>query len=558
MSDLSAKSFLGLLQKSGIVSEERLKQALGNLSKQAAGRPVMLDELTKFLLAADLITPWHYEKLITGKYKGFFIGQYKLLSLLGAGGMSSVYLAEHSLSGHRRAVKVLPRRKLADKSYLDRFYQEGRAAASLNHPNIVRIYDLCNEKDLHYMVMEYVIGVDLNQKIKDDGNATVDDALNYVRQSADALTHAHARNIVHRDIKPANLLLGADNSVKLLDLGLALLRDEVESLTVLHNERVMGTADYLSPEQAVNSHEVDHRADIYSLGCTLYYLLTGKPPFPEGTMAQRIAMHQTREPKPIAEIRPDVPPLVVSLLARMTKKKPQERFEDCAQLVQAVDQCRAANKISSAPKVASNRPVVAVKARAPGTANLRLPPTKPPETNSGGVKSGGVNSSPVKSGVEKPVAVAPAAVTAVVQRSVAAPIKPTAKPAESPARVAATQQTSKPAPEPVPKQVHSVPHPVAEKTRSATVSTAAAVDQGGVSLQHLENMPIQGSTKSISLPQGVETRLEQSSLLKTANLKSRHVAQKATFRTQIVVGSIVFIGFAVLLAIVIVIAQMLA
>ena len=551
MSDLSAKSFLGLLQKSGIVSEERLKQALGNLSKQAAGRPVMLDELTKFLLAADLITPWHYEKLITGKYKGFFIGQYKLLSLLGAGGMSSVYLAEHSLSGHRRAVKVLPRRKLADKSYLDRFYQEGRAAASLNHPNIVRIYDLCNEKDLHYMVMEYVIGVDLNQKIKDDGNATVDDALNYVRQSADALTHAHARNIVHRDIKPANLLLGADNSVKLLDLGLALLRDEVESLTVLHNERVMGTADYLSPEQAVNSHEVDHRADIYSLGCTLYYLLTGKPPFPEGTIAQRIAMHQTREPKPIAEIRPDVPPLVVSLLARMTKKKPQERFEDCAQLVQAVDQCRAAIKATSVPKVANSRPIVTAKTPGPAAVNSRPAPAKKPEVNSGGTK-------PVAA---KPMAVAATSAAAVVQRNVVASAKPSVKPAPSPAPVAAKQQVSQPAPERVPIQNHSAPQPIAEKKVRANTVSAAADKDGELDLRHLDGIPIQGSTKTIGVAQGGKsglTTLEQINLPKTAKLKSRRTVQQATFRTQLIVGSIVVASFAILLVIVIVIAQMLA
>ncbi len=342
MSELSAKSFLGLVQKSGVVPADQLKQALAELSRQAAGKPVQLDQLTEFLISQGLITKWHYEKLLTRKYKGFFVGQYKLLSLLGTGGMSTVYLAEHTRSGQRRAIKVLPRARVNDKSYLDRFLREGRAAASLNHPNIVRIYDLANEEDVYYMVMEYVRGVDLHQKIQRDGPATIAEALNYLEQAATGLGHAHSKQIVHRDIKPANLLLAEDGTVKLLDLGLALLSEEQESLTLEHNEKVMGTADYLAPEQALNSHNVDLRADIYSLGCTLYYLLTGRPPFPEGTIAQRIAMHQSREPKPIRELRPDCPPLVEMLCSRMMKKSPDERLQNCERVVLAVQKCRQA------------------------------------------------------------------------------------------------------------------------------------------------------------------------------------------------------------------------
>lgn len=381
MAELSAKSFLGLVQKAGIVAPDRLKQALAELSKRAAGQSVHLDELTRFLLAEELITPWHYEKLISGKYKGFFIGQYKLLSLLGSGGMSSVYLAEHTLSGHRRAIKVLPRRNVSDKSYLDRFYREGRAAASLNHPNIVRIYDLTHENDLHFMVMEYVHGVDLFQKVRDSGPVPFDSALDFLHQAAQGLAHAHARQIVHRDIKPANLLLAADNSIKILDLGLALLRDEDQSLTLMHNEKVMGTADYLAPEQAVNSHEVDPRADIYSLGCTFYYLLTGAPPFPEGTIAQRIAMHQSIEPKPLVERRPDCPPLLQSLCTKMMKKKPADRIQNCAQLIQAIEMCRTA--LSKAAVRPVEQPLAAnPSATAPTSTQPLRPPCKQVESSS--------------------------------------------------------------------------------------------------------------------------------------------------------------------------------
>ena len=270
MAEKSAKSFLDLLKRSSLVPEDRLKKTLAELSKQAAGRKVNVDELTKHLIESGVITKWHYDKLINGKYKGFFLGKYKLLGHLGTGGMSSVYLAEHSITGKRRALKVLPKKKIADKSYLDRFYREGRAAASLNDPNVVRVYDICSEGDTHYMVMEFVKGRDLYEIVKEEGALDFDLALDYIGQTAKGLAHAHERKLVHRDIKPANLLV-TGKVVKILDLGLALLTEDEdeESLTVLHNEKVMGTADYLSPEQAVNSHEVDHRADIYSLGCTL-------------------------------------------------------------------------------------------------------------------------------------------------------------------------------------------------------------------------------------------------------------------------------------------------
>ena len=286
MSQTSAKSFLKLLERSGIVADEQLKQQLASLKQKADGRSVKTNELAEHLVESGLITSWHAEKLLAGKYKGFFLGKYKLLRHLGSGGMSSVYLAQHRISEQLRAIKVLPRKKVSDKSYLDRFYLEARAAASLNHPNVVRIYDICNENDTHYMVMEYVQGQDLYELVTAGGAVEIEEAINYVAQAAEGLAHAHERDLVHRDIKPANLLKTDQGDIKILDLGLALVsQDESESLTVLHNEKVMGTADYLSPEQAVNSHDVDSRADIYSLGCTLYYLLVGHPPFPKGSLA---------------------------------------------------------------------------------------------------------------------------------------------------------------------------------------------------------------------------------------------------------------------------------
>ncbi len=333
MSDPSATSFLKLLERSGIVADERLKSELANLSEKAAGRKVNVKELAGHLVDSGLITQWHTDKLLAGKYKGFFLGKFKLLGHLGSGGMSSVYLAQHKISEQLRAIKVLPRKKVADKSYLDRFYLEARAAASLNHPNVVRIYDICNDNNTHYMVMEYVKGQDLYELVKEKGALGLEEALRYCAQAADGLTHAHQRELVHRDIKPANLLKMPNGDVKILDLGLALVnQDDSESLTVLYNEKVMGTADYLSPEQAVNSHEVDLRADIYSLGCTLYFLLTGHPPFPDGTLAQRIAKHQTQEPADIRVSRPDCPESIVTICQMMMRKNADERYQTCAEV----------------------------------------------------------------------------------------------------------------------------------------------------------------------------------------------------------------------------------
>ncbi len=341
MADQSAKNLLKLLEKSGIAEQESIKESLGTLSEKVAGRAVGTKELTAHLIESGIITQWHADKLLAGKYKGFFLDKYKLLGLLGTGGMSSVYLAESKNTRQKRAIKVLPKKKVSDKSYLDRFYREGKAAASLNHPNIVRIYDINNSGDTHYMVMEYVQGADLYETVRDNGPLAIDDAIEATIQSAEGLLHAHDKKMVHRDVKPANLLLMENGTIKILDLGLALFNAEgEESLTVLYNEKVMGTADYLSPEQAVNSHEVDHRADIYSLGCTLYFLLTGRPPYDKGTLAQRIAMHQTQEPDCILESRVDCPQGLIDICTKMMRKNPDDRFVDCKEIMAVLKQFR--------------------------------------------------------------------------------------------------------------------------------------------------------------------------------------------------------------------------
>jgi serine/threonine protein kinase len=223
---------------------------------------------------------------------------------------------------------VLPVSRVHDSSYLERFVQEAQAAARLNHPNIVQAYDIGVHKKHHYIVMEYVEGRDLQNLVKETGPLDYDLAANYIRQAAEGLCYAHQSGLIHRDIKPANLLVDPRGTVKLLDLGLARFTDdEAPSLTIAHEENVLGTADYLPPEQAVDSHGIDSRADIYSLGCTLYYLLTGHPPFPTGTLPQRIHAHQTKSPASIYVDRSDAPQALVDVCARMMAKSPEARFQ---------------------------------------------------------------------------------------------------------------------------------------------------------------------------------------------------------------------------------------
>ena len=304
---------------------ESLKQEWQDTADDSVKTDV--DAFLQFLVDKGAITPWHMENLLSGKYKGFFLGSYKLLKHVGAGGMSSVYLGEHTMMGRQVAIKILPRSRVSsDTSYLQRFMQEAQAAASLNHPNIVTAYDIDNENGIYYFVMEYVDGKDLNGLVKADGPLDYAVAADYICQAACGLAHAHERGLIHRDMKPANLLVDPNGTVKILDMGLALFSEsDRASLTLAYDENVLGTADYLAPEQARNSHTVDARADIYSLGCTLYFLLTGHPPFTEGTLPQRILAHQQKNPPEITVDRPDCPADLVAICKKMMMKKPEQR-----------------------------------------------------------------------------------------------------------------------------------------------------------------------------------------------------------------------------------------
>lgn len=328
----TTQAFLELLEKSELLSPEQFAEA-----RHAAGDGEDPKALARTLVQRELLTRWQAAQLLAGR-SSFFVGRYKLLDLLGRGGMGSVFVAQHTTMNRRVALKVISKELGRDPASLERFLDEARAVAALDHPNIVHAYNVDNEGTRYYMVMEYVEGQDLQRMVESQGPLEFDKAVDYLRQAAEGLAHAHSRNMVHCDIKPANLIVNQQGVVKILDMGMARLTGRQQGSAP--DERVLGSVDYLAPEQAVGSPEVDHRADIYALGCTFYFLLTGRPPFPEGTLAERILKHQTQEPQSILQLRPGTPRELVKICQKMMAKQPEKRFQSVAEVAHALGQWR--------------------------------------------------------------------------------------------------------------------------------------------------------------------------------------------------------------------------
>jgi len=359
----SLGEYVDVLHRSGLVPREQLDAALAEVAVLPASEADYM-ALAKRLLSRKLVTAWQNNHLLEGRHKGFFLGKYKLLSYLGTGGMSTVYLAEHTMMRRRVAIKVLLESQASETS-LERFRRECRAVAGLDHPNIVRAHDFASDGKFRYLVMEYIEGPDLQTLVDKQGPLPYLVAANYIRQTADGLTNAHEAGLIHRDIKPANLLRDPKGVIKLLDLGVARITNgdgEVVLTVAGGQENMLGTVDYLSPEQAIDSHQVDGRTDIYALGATLYFLLTGHPPFPEGTQAQRLLFHQVKQPASIYIDRPDAPPALVGICQRMMAKKPDDRFASALEVSQALKrwelshsrQARTSDVIEASQRTAAN------------------------------------------------------------------------------------------------------------------------------------------------------------------------------------------------------------
>jgi serine/threonine protein kinase len=334
----SVEELIQLIRKSGMVDEAKLSSYLQR-REFTRGLPADPREFADDMTRDGVLTNFQAEQFLLGKWRGFTIGKYKLLERVGVGGMGQVFLCEHMFMKKRVAIKVLPPAKADQPAALGRFYREARAAGSLQHSNIVRTHDIDQDGNLHFIVMDYVDGSNLLDVVKKFGPMDLGRAASCVRQIASALDHAFRSGIIHRDVKPGNVLIDRKGVARILDMGLArFFRDHTDQLTVKYDDKiVLGTADYVAPEQVANSHAVDIRADIYALGATYYFLLAGHPPFPTGTVSQKLLWHRTKEPTPIRQVRPDVPEGVAALVARMMAKDPKARFQTPAQVVAEMD-----------------------------------------------------------------------------------------------------------------------------------------------------------------------------------------------------------------------------
>jgi serine/threonine protein kinase len=278
------------------------------------------------LIKTGVLTKYQVNMLLQGK--SVIIGNYIILDAIGEGGMGQVFKVRNKTLNTFAALKVIHQNRLQkSQTAAKRFKREIQITSKLNHLNVVRAYDANEINGSLILVMEYVEGTDLSKLVKQNGPLPIDKACNYISQVAAGLQHAHELGMVHRDIKPQNLLLNKMGEVKILDMGLARSLESSDETTLTQEGSVVGTPDYLAPEQAVSAHNVDIRADIYSLGVTFYYLLTGKVPFTGGSLTEKLLKHQTEDPTPVEKLRPEVPANVAAVIRKMMAKKPANRYQ---------------------------------------------------------------------------------------------------------------------------------------------------------------------------------------------------------------------------------------
>jgi serine/threonine protein kinase len=348
---MDRSTFFQLLRRSRLLSDEEVNQLDARVPGEQA------TAVATVLVAQGKLTQYQAQELLRGNAVGFVLRSYRILERLGRGGTGSVFKAVHT--GMRRvvALKIVKPKKAGDEAELHLFQREVRATAQLDHPNIVRVYDADQARGVYFLVTEFVDGPDLERLVRLRGPLPVGLACDLIRQAATGLQYAHDRGMVHRDIKPANLLVanapGWKSSshpgdalpvtspvplVKILDFGLARYRQPQgdASTIAVRLDNVAGTPDYVSPEQAQNIHAADIRSDLYSLGCTFYFALTGRVPFPGQTAMEKYVKHLTEEPEPLRRLRPDVPAPVAAIVRRLMAKAPAERFQMPAELAAAL------------------------------------------------------------------------------------------------------------------------------------------------------------------------------------------------------------------------------
>ncbi|GIW80750.1 MAG: hypothetical protein KatS3mg105_2557 [Gemmatales bacterium] len=346
MAVASGGALLDILQQHQILEPAQMEELRRRFTKRVPGPQKLVQELMR----CRWLTPFQANLILQGKAKELILGSYVLLERLGAGGMGQVFKARHLHMRRLVALKIIRPEVASDADSLARFYREIQVTSQVDHPNVVRAYDAGPVGPHLGLAMEFIEGTDLAALVNKEGPLSVEQACDFVRQTALGLQHIHERGLIHRDMKPPNLVVTKEcdaseypyGQIKILDLGLARLRQperdpSSRNLTQLAGDYVtMGTPDYLSPEQALDLHSADIRSDIYSLGCIFYFLLKGKPPFAGGSLAEKLMRHQKASPPPL-EV-PNAPPQLEAIIHRMLAKRPVERFPAPIDVVQAIDQ----------------------------------------------------------------------------------------------------------------------------------------------------------------------------------------------------------------------------
>jgi eukaryotic-like serine/threonine-protein kinase len=419
----TAPDFLDLVAKSQLVEPEHFS---GELEALRATGPLPEDakELAHLLVHHGLLTYFQADQLLKGRWRGFMLGKYKILERLGAGGMGIVYLAEHRYLLRRVALKVLPVSLAEDRWFLEHFYKEAQAVASLHHPNIVCAHDIDRDGKLHFLVMEYIEGSNLEEIVHKHGVMDPARVAHYIRQAALGLQCAHGKGLVHRDIKPGNLVLDRQGVIKILDLGLACFtRKRQEEAAKKNGKRlIVGTDDYLAPEQIVDSDDVDGRADIYSLGATAYYLLAGKPPFHDVSLDHhKLIWHLTRSPKPLSEWRPELPEGLVSVVQKMMAKNPWERYQTPAAVADALAPW---TQTPISPPPAAEMPGLCLAARRSGVLGATPPSSRRGRSSWIVCNSAGQASSTILPGAQQPTPSPSTPADTVKQPAPATPERP--------------------------------------------------------------------------------------------------------------------------------------
>ncbi|VTR96770.1 bifunctional serine/threonine-protein kinase/formylglycine-generating enzyme family protein [Tuwongella immobilis] len=326
-----------VLERYELLPPEQLRE----LRILAVAPTATFESICEDLKQREWLTPFQLDAILAERGKYLVLDQYVLLDRLGAGGMGEVFKARHRRLGRIVAVKVIRKERLDNPETIRRFKFEVQAAAKLQHPNIVMAFDAHQEGELHFLSMEYIDGLTLTRLVKSRERLPLHEACDYIRQAALGLQHAHEQELVHRDIKPGNLIITKlGRTLKILDFGLARVNTvptgSVET-RVTQEGFLVGTPDYLSPEQAIDARNVDIRADIYSLGCTLYFALTGQPLYPGGTPTEKLVHHATVPAPDIRVLRPDVSPGFARLLAKLLAKRPADRFQTPLEVAQALE-----------------------------------------------------------------------------------------------------------------------------------------------------------------------------------------------------------------------------